>query len=74
MRHTLDQLTGGLTGSRQHDVGSTLTDTAGNLLDAVGAVGNTVTGTLDGTLGEVGSLLPSDLPSDLPDTLPSKLP
>ena len=73
VRHTLDQLTGGLTDSRQHDVGSTLTDTAGNVLDAVGAVGNTVTGTLGDTLGQVGSLLPSDVPSDVPSDLPSGL-
>ena len=64
VRHTLEHLTGGLTDRQQHDLGSTLTDTTGNLLDAVGAVGNTVTGTLGDTVDGVGSLLPSDLPSD----------
>ncbi len=65
VQHTLQHLTGGLTDGKQHDLGSTLTDTAGNLLDAVGAVGNTVTGTLSDTVDDVGSLLPSDLPSRL---------
>jgi hypothetical protein len=66
VRHTLRHLTGGLTDGQQHDVGTTLTDTTGNLLDAVGAVGNTVTGTLGDTVDHVGSLLPSDLPTVLP--------
>ncbi len=69
VQQTLHHLTGGLTDGQQHDLGSTLTDTSGNLLDAVGAVGNTVTGTLGDTVDGVASLLPSDLPSDLPSGL-----
>ncbi|MFZ2014060.1 MAG: hypothetical protein WAV00_09590 [Nocardioides sp.] len=65
VQHTLQHLTGGLTDGKQHDLGSTVTDTTSNLLDAVGAVGNTVSGTLSDTVNGVGSLLPSDLPSDL---------
>ena len=37
----LQHLTDGLTDNQQTDLGSTVTDTAGNLLDAVGDVGNT---------------------------------
>ncbi len=69
VQHTLQHLTGGLTDGKQHDLGSTVTDTTSNLLDAVGAVGNTVTGTLSDTVNGVASLLPSDLPSDLPSGL-----
>jgi hypothetical protein len=62
VQHTVKHLTDGLTDSNQNDIGSTLADTTGNLLDAVGQLGNTVAGTLDDTLGGVGSLVPSLLP------------
>jgi hypothetical protein len=63
VQHTLHQLTGGLVDNHQHDVASTVTDTATNLLDAVGEVGNQVAGALGDTVDGVTSLLPSDLPS-----------
>jgi hypothetical protein len=63
VRHTLQHLTDGLTDNRQTDLGSTVTDTAGNLLDAVGDVGNTLVGTVTGTLDDLGSALPTTLPT-----------
>jgi hypothetical protein len=63
VQHTIRHLTGGLTDKNQNDVASTVTDVAGNLLDAVGQAGNQVAGTLDDTVNGVGSLLPSDLPT-----------
>jgi len=63
VRHTLQHLTDGLTDNQQTDLGSTVTDTAGNLLDAVGDVGNTLAGTVGGTLDDLGSALPSALPT-----------
>jgi hypothetical protein len=60
VRHTLDHLTGGLIGNHQSDVGSTVTDTANNLLDAVGHAGNRVAGALGDTVDGVTGLLPSD--------------
>lgn len=59
VRHTLDHLTGGLVGKHQNDVGSTVTDTASNLLDAVGHAGNRVAGGLGDTVDRVTGLLPS---------------
>ena len=66
VQHTLQHLTGGLTDAQQHDLGSTLTDTTGNLLDAVGDLGNTLTDTVGTTLCDLGSALPTNLPTDLP--------
>jgi hypothetical protein len=66
VRHTLDHLTGGLIGKHQNDVGSTVTDTASNLLDAVGHAGNKVAGALGDTVDGVTGLLPSDSQSPLP--------
>jgi hypothetical protein len=63
VRHTLEHLTDGLIGKHQHDVASTVTDTASNLLDAVGEVGDQVASTLGDTVDEVTSLLPSGPPS-----------
>jgi len=63
VQHTLRHLTDGLTDDQQSDLGSTVTDTAGNLLDAVGDVGNTVAGTVGGTLDDLGSALPTALPT-----------
>jgi hypothetical protein len=63
VQHTLQHLTGDLTGKKQRDLGTTVTDTTHNLLDAVGAVGDTVTGTLDDTVDHVRSLLPGAPPS-----------
>jgi hypothetical protein len=63
VQHTLQHLTDGLTEDQQPDLGSTVTDTAANLLDAVGDVGNTVAGTLSGTLDDLGSALPTILPT-----------
>ena len=57
-QHTVQHLTAGLTGGQQNDVASTVSDTAGNLLDAVGEVGNQVAATLDQTVGGISSLLP----------------
>jgi hypothetical protein len=51
VQHTVQHLTDGLTGNHQHDLASTVTDTAANLLDAVGAVGNQVAQTVDSTVG-----------------------
>ena len=65
MQHTLQHLTGGLTDGKQHDLGSTLADTAGNLLDAVGAVGNTYRHPRATPSATWAALLPSDLPSGL---------
>jgi Domain of unknown function (DUF5667) len=62
VQHTVKHLTDGLTDGNQHDVGSTVSDTANNLLDAVGQVGNQVAGTLDDTVGGIGTLLPTLLP------------
>lgn len=63
VQHTVQHLADGLTAKQQDDVASTVSDTANNLLDAVGAVGNQVADTLDGTLddtvGGVQSLLPT---------------
>jgi len=63
VQQAVQHLTDGLTGDEQHDLGSTVTDTAGNLLDAVGVVGNTVAGTVGGTLDSLGTALPSVLPT-----------
>ncbi len=63
VQHTLQHLTDGLTDNQQTDLGSTVTDTAGNLLDAVGDVGNTLVDTVGGTLDSVGSALPTGLPT-----------
>jgi len=63
VQHTLQHLTDGLIDKQQNDVASTVTDTTGNLLDAVGQVGNQVAGGLDDTVGGVTSLMPSGLPS-----------
>lgn len=63
VQHTVQHLTDGLTGDQSPDLGSTVTDTAGNLLDAVGDLGGTVTGTVGGITGSVGSELPSILPT-----------
>lgn len=60
VQHTVAHLTAGLTGNHQHDVASTVVDTADNLLDAVGQVGNEVAQTIDDT---VNSLVPGLLPS-----------
>jgi hypothetical protein len=62
VRHTLQHLTSGLTDRRQHDLGSTVTDTTGNLLDAVGQTGNAVGGALGATVNGVTSEVPSALP------------
>jgi hypothetical protein len=56
VRHTVAHLTAGLTGGGQNDVGSTVTDSANNLLDAVGELGNQVASTLDQTLGSLPTL------------------
>lgn len=66
VQHTVQHLTDGLTSGQQNDLASTVTDTATNLLDAVGEVGNQVAGTLDDTVGGVGSLLPSNVLPTLP--------
>ena len=63
VQHTVQHLTDGLTGNQQTDLGSTVTDTAGNLLDAVGDVGNSLVDTVGGTLDSVGSALPTGLPT-----------
>lgn len=63
VQQTVQHLTDGLTDGQQDDLGSTVTDTAGNLLDAVGDVGNTVAGTVGGTLDSLGTALPSVLPT-----------
>ena len=62
MQHTVKHLTDGLTDGDQNDVGSTVSDTANNLLDAVGQVGNQVAGSLDDAVGGINSLLPTLLP------------
>jgi hypothetical protein len=62
VNHTVKHLTDGLTGGQQNDIGSTVSDTANNLLDAVGEVGNHVAGTLDDTVGGINSVLPTLLP------------
>jgi hypothetical protein len=62
VEHTVKHLTDGLTDGNQNDVGSTVSDTANNLLDAVGQVGNQVAGTLDDTVGGINTLLPTLLP------------
>lgn len=59
VQHTVKHLTDGLTDGQQNDVGSTVSDTSNNLLDAVGEVGNQVADTLDDTVGSIGSLLPT---------------
>jgi hypothetical protein len=66
VQHTVQTLTGGLTQNLQNDLGNTVADTAGNLLDAVGAVGNELANTIDDTVGSIGSALPTGLPSILP--------
>jgi hypothetical protein len=71
VRHTVQHLTDALTGDQQSDLGSTVTDSAGNLLDAVGDVGNLLVNTLGGTLDGVQGVLPTDLPTDLPTELPT---
>jgi hypothetical protein len=62
VQHTVKHLTDGLTGGQQNDLGSTVSDTAGNLLDAVGQVGNQVAGTLGDTVGGINSVVPTLLP------------
>ena len=66
VQHTLHDLTGSLTDGTDNTLGSTVTDTTGNVIDAVGQVGNTVTGAIDDTVGGLASALPSDLTSNLP--------
>ncbi len=58
VQHTVKHLTDGLTDGNQNDIGSTVSDTANNLLDAVGQIGNQVAGTLDDTVGGITTLLP----------------
>ena len=58
VQHTVQHLTDGLTHGHQNDVASTVTDTATNLLDAVGQAGDQVAGVLGDTVDGVGSLLP----------------
>jgi hypothetical protein len=56
--NTVKHLAEGLTGSGQHDLASTLADTATNVLDAVGQLGDQVAQTVDGTVGGLlGGLL-----------------
>jgi hypothetical protein len=59
VQHTVRHLTDGLTHTHQNDVASTVADTADNLLDAVGEVGNQVAQDLDDTVGGITSLLPT---------------
>jgi hypothetical protein len=59
VQHTVQHLTDGLSHKHQNDVASTVSDTANNLLDAVGEVGNEVVGAIDDTVGGIGSLLPT---------------
>lgn len=66
VQHTVQHLTDALTHDQPTDLGSTVTDTAGNLLDAVGNVGGTVGGVVGSVVGSVGSDLPSILPTTLP--------
>jgi hypothetical protein len=66
VQHTLHDLTSGLTDGSQNTLGSTVTDTTSNVLDAVGQAGNTVTGAVGDTVGGLESALPSDVASDLP--------
>jgi hypothetical protein len=69
VHHTIHDLTGGLTDGTQNTLGSAVTDTTHNVLDAVGQVGNTVTGAVGDTVGGLESALPSGLTSHLP-TIP----
>jgi hypothetical protein len=62
VHHTIQHLTSGLTDGQQHGLGNTVADTAGNVLDAVGQVGNTVTGAVGNTIGGITSALPSIVP------------
>jgi hypothetical protein len=62
VQHTVKHLTDGLTDGNQNDIGSTVSDTANNLLDAVGQIGNQVAGNLDDTVGGINTLLPTLLP------------
>jgi Domain of unknown function (DUF5667) len=66
VQHTVQHLTDGLTDGQQNDVASTVSDTANNLLDAVGAAGNQVADTIGGTIDDVTSLLPSSVLPTLP--------
>jgi hypothetical protein len=66
VQHTVQHLTDGLTNGQQNDLASTVSDTANNLLDAVGEVGNQVAGALDDTIGGVTSMLPSNVLPPLP--------
>jgi hypothetical protein len=59
VQHTVQHLTEGLTHDHQNDLASTVADTATNLLDAVGEVGNQVAQALDDTVGGITSLLPT---------------
>ena len=59
VQHTVQHLTAGLTHRHQNDVASTVTDTADNLLDAVGALGNQVAGAVQGVVGGIQSALPT---------------
>jgi len=69
VQRTIHDLTGGLTDGNHNDLGSTVTDTTNNVLDAVGQVGNTVTGAVGDTVDGLESALPSDVRSHLP-TIP----
>jgi hypothetical protein len=69
VQHTLQDLTGSLTDGTQTPLSDTVTDTTTNVLDAVGLVGNTVTGAVGDAVDGVSSALPSDLTSEVP-TLP----
>jgi hypothetical protein len=66
VQHTVADLTGGLTDGGQNTLGSTVTDTTSNVLDAVGQVGNTVNGAVGNTVGGIESALPSNVTSSLP--------
>jgi hypothetical protein len=59
VQHTVRHLTQGLSHPQQNDLGSTVTDTANNLLDAVGQLGNQVAGVVDDTVGGIQSILPT---------------
>jgi hypothetical protein len=58
VQHTVQHLTDGLTHGQQNDIASTVADTAQNLLDAVGQVGNQVAQALDDTVGGITSIIP----------------
>jgi hypothetical protein len=66
VQHTVHHLTDGLSNGQQDDIASTVSDTANNLLDAVGAAGNQVAGALDDTINGVTSVVPSNVLPTLP--------